>query len=287
MNYVLVSIGTIPDYIKKTINSILTVDKDAKIFFCSDQKIQLKDIEIVDLNDIGSDLTNKIKKNDIFKDTIYESNPLWSTSLLRIFYLRDIQKELNLEKLIHFDNDILIYKSYEEIKEYFDLSKFNITPASENRLIFGYSFIPNYEIFNTLCHSLDKKIDEGIKKDWEFNNFSPPNEMDLLGMVYRQETTLFNLLPILPYNSSIIFDPLSYGMYIDGTHTEPRKFYSKRKIDFNDLIGVELYSKRIKTKFIDNNPLVYWDNKTFKMSNLHIHSKRFEKFLPKGYKDYV
>ena len=58
-------------------------------------------------------------------------------------------------------------------------------------------------------------------------------------------------------------------------------------IDFNDLIGVELYSKRIKTKFIDNNPLVYWDNKTFKMSNLHIHSKRFEKFLPKGYKDYV
>ena len=287
MNYVLVSIGTIPDYIKKTINSILTVDKDAKIFFCSDQKIQLKDIEIVDLNDIVSDLTNKIKKNDIFKDTIYESNPLWSTSLLRIFYLRDIQKELNLEKLIHFDNDILIYKPYEEIKEYFDLSKFNITPASENRLIFGYSFIPNYEIFNTLCHSLDKKIDEGIKKDWEFNNFSPPNEMDLLGMVYRQETTLFNLLPILPYDSSIIFDPLSYGMYIDGTHTEPRKFYSKRKVDFNDLIGVELYSKRIKTKFIDNNPLVYWDNKTFKMSNLHIHSKRFEKFLPKGYKDYV
>ena len=287
MNYVLISIGTIPDYIKKTINSILTVDKDAKIFFCSDQKIQLKDIEIVDLNDIVSDLTNKIKKNDIFKDTIYESNPLWSTSLLRIFYLRDIQKELNLEKLIHFDNDILIYKPYEEIKEYFDLSKFNITPASENRLIFGYSFIPNYEIFNTLCHSLDKKIDEGIKKDWEFNNFSPPNEMDLLGMVYRQETTLFNLLPILPYDSSIIFDPLSYGMYIDGTHTEPRKFYSKRKIDFNDLIGVELYSKRIKTKFIDNNPLVYWDNKTFKMSNLHIHSKRFEKFLPKGYKDYV
>ena len=220
MNYVLVSIGTIPDYIKKTINSILTVDKDAKIFFCSDQKIQLKDIEIVDLNDIVSDLTNKIKKNDIFKDTIYESNPLWSTSLLRIFYLRDIQKELNLEKLIHFDNDILIYKPYEEIKEYFDLSKFNITPASENRLIFGYSFIPNYEIFNTLCHSLDKKIDEGIKKDWEFNNFSPPNEMDLLGMVYRQETTLFNLLPILPYDSSIIFDPLSYGMYIDGTHTD-------------------------------------------------------------------
>ena len=76
-------------------------------------------------------------------------------------------------------------------------------------------------------------------------------------------------------------------MYIDGSHTNPRKFYSRRQLDFNDIIGVELYSKRIKTKFVNNMPVVYWDNITFEMSNLHIHSKRFEKFLPKEYKNYI
>ncbi len=287
MNYVLVSIGTIPSYINKTINSILTVDKDAKIFLGSDQKTDFKNIETINLEDIVSEQTKKIKNNDIFKGTIYESNPLWSTSLLRIFYLRDIQKELNLEPLIHFDNDILIYKPYEELKEYFDFSKFNITPASKNRLIFGYSFIPNHDIFNKLCESLDNKIEEGIDKDWEFNNFSPPNEMDLMGMIYNKESSYFNFLPILPYDSSIIFDPLSYGMYIDGSHTNPRRFYSRRQVDFNDVIGVELYSKRIETKFVNSNPIVYWDDQTFEMSNLHIHSKRFDKFLPKGYKNYI
>tara|TARA_B100000579_G_scaffold437745_1_gene468734 strand:- start:3394 stop:4242 length:849 start_codon:yes stop_codon:yes gene_type:complete len=282
-----VSIGTIPSYINKTINSILTVDKDAKIFLGSDQKTDFKNIETINLEDIVSEQTKKIKNNDIFKGTIYESNPLWSTSLLRIFYLRDIQKELNLEPLIHFDNDILIYKPYEELKEYFDFSKFNITPASKNRLIFGYSFIPNHDIFNKLCESLDNKIEEGIDKDWEFNNFSPPNEMDLMGMIYNKESSYFNFLPILPYDSSIIFDPLSYGMYIDGSHTNPRRFYSRRQVDFNDVIGVELYSKRIETKFVNSNPIVYWDDQTFEMSNLHIHSKRFDKFLPKGYKNYI
>ena len=112
--------------------------------------------------------------------------------------------------------------------------------------IFGYSLIQNYDIFNEICKLLDKKIEEGIKKDWDFNNFIPPTEMDLLAMIYKEKGNLFNLLPVLPYDSSIIFDPLSYGMYIDGSHTSPRKFYSRRYIDFNDEIGVELFSKRIK-----------------------------------------
>ena len=96
MNYVLVSIGVIPSYIRKTINSILSVDKDAKIYLGTDQKIDFEKVEYVNLQEVVSDQTNKIKNNDIFKGTIYESNPLWSTSLLRIFYLRDIQKKCNI-----------------------------------------------------------------------------------------------------------------------------------------------------------------------------------------------
>jgi hypothetical protein len=165
VNYVLVSIGTIPDYIRNSINSILTVDKDAKIYLCTDQKIKFQNIKIIDLKEIVSDQTIKIKENDIFKGTIFEGNPLWSTSLLRIFYLRDAQKNLNLKNVIHFDNDILIYKPYEELKDFFEPSSFSITPSSRNRLIFGYSFIPTFEILNNLCNSLDNKIQESIKKD--------------------------------------------------------------------------------------------------------------------------
>ena len=68
-----------------------------QIFFCSDQKIQLKDIEIVDLNDIVSDLTNKIKKMIYLKT-------LFTVTLVEYFFTKNIlfkrhTKELNLEKL--------------------------------------------------------------------------------------------------------------------------------------------------------------------------------------------
>ena len=92
------SIGIIQSFMDITVNSILTVDKDAKIYLCSDQKIhfhnieKFQNIEIINLEDVVSDQTNKIKKYDIFKGTIFESNPLWGRALLRIFYLRDIQK---------------------------------------------------------------------------------------------------------------------------------------------------------------------------------------------------
>ena len=288
MDYVLVSIGTIPTYLDKTINTIFSVDKNSKIYLCTDQTVEFKNVKIINLNEIISSQTKKISDQNIYKGTIFESNPLWITSLLRIFYLRDFQRSLNKTSIVHFDNDILIYKSFDEIFDQFHSSKFCITPASKNRLIFGYSYIPNIDNFEKICDALEKLIDKGINENWEFNNFSPHNEMDLLGMIYNQNNALFHLLPTLPYYSNIIFDPLDYGRYIDGSHTKPKKFFStRRELDFNQNIGVELYSKRIKTKFENYLPKVVWEKEEFTLSNLHIHSKRFEKFLPKNYKSFI
>lgn len=284
MNYVLISIGNIPDYIEFTINTILSVDKNAEIYVASDQYRKIKNVKIINLNDIESEKTKKIKDVNIYRDTIFDKNQLWLTSLLRIFYLRDLQNELSLKKIVHFDNDILIYKSFNKIESCFDKKKFNITPSSSRRLIFGYSFIPNYEIYNKICTDLEKLIILGEDMNWAFNNNTPPNEMDLLGMIYKNNSKLFNLLPNLPYDSNVLFDPSSYGQYIDGTHMYPKKFYSRKSINFNDSIGVELYSKRIRVKFKNYKPIVYWGDKEYELSNLHIHSKRLNKFLPKEYK---
>ena len=286
MNYVLISIGKLPDYLNYTINTILSVDKDAKIILGSDQYTHFKNIELVDLKEITSVQTNKIIDLNIFRGSIFEKNPLWITSLLRIFYLRDLQKNLHLTKLVHFDNDVLIYKPFNDICTPINSNKFNITSSSSRRLIFGYSAIYDISVFDKVCNLLESRIDEGISTNWEFNNNTPPNEMDLLGMIYQENPEVFNLLPNLPYESDIIFDHLGYGMYLDGSHTHPRKFYSRRAINFNDTVGVELYSKRIHAKFQNNEPLVIWNKKKYALTNLHVHSKRFNRFLPSNYSTY-
>ena len=87
MNYVLTLIGYFPEYIKYVINSILSVDKDANIYLCHDRtnKVNFKNISEVNLNEITSDYLNQFNELNVFENTIFENNPLWVTSVQRIF----------------------------------------------------------------------------------------------------------------------------------------------------------------------------------------------------------
>ena len=109
MNYVLVLINYKPDYLIHTINTILSVDKDAKIYLFSDKKIEYKNIEFINLHDINSKNASEFLSLDIYKTSIFEENPLWKTASLRGFYLSEILDYLKINSFVHFDNDVLIY----------------------------------------------------------------------------------------------------------------------------------------------------------------------------------
>ena len=70
MNYVLVSVGKIPEYIKFTLNSILSVDKDANIILCSDQKNieNFKNIKIIDIRSLNNNKVEEFKSLNLYKN---------------------------------------------------------------------------------------------------------------------------------------------------------------------------------------------------------------------------
>ena len=290
MNYVLILINYFPDYLKFIVNSILSVDKDAKIHICSNQEVKFKNTEFINLNEIDSEGIDEFKSMNIFKGTVFEDNSLWVTSILRIFYLKEISKLFQNEGLVHFDNDVIIYEPFKNINiQTFDKKKFNITPASEKKFVFGYSYIDNPEPLEHICKLINDISAYGKKHQWEFTYGKPFNEMLFLGEIYKQNNNLINPLPTLPYgNSKLVFDPSNYGQYFDGTHMHPKKYFRRKKFyNLNEYIDTEISVKRIKPKFKNNKPFISWENKTFNLVNLHIHSKRFEKFLPKSYKNYI
>ena len=82
-----------------------------------------------------------------------------------------------------------------------------------------------------------------------------------------------------------IFDPASYGQYLDGTHLKRGNYIFKRRwVSTSIEVGRELKSKRITVKFRNNKPIVIFNNKSFELANLHVHSKRLKKFLPLKYR---
>ena len=80
-----------------------------------------------------------------------QDNYLWKSSLYRLFYINSLIEEFSINNFIHFDLDVLIYKSFDEIKHVFKPNKINITPGNESNIILGYCYVDEKKIFNELC----------------------------------------------------------------------------------------------------------------------------------------
>ena len=227
---------------------------------------------------------------DYYDNTPYskEKYPLFFTSALRIYSLHEISNRLKIDSFIHFDNDVLIYKSFKELNrnKLFVKDKINITQSNFNDLLFGYSYFPTNILTKKLIEEFDsllKNIDSLTK---HYGKGSPLHEMRMLNIIKEKNDDMFNILPSLPYSSdiNIIFDPASYGQFFNGMHHRRGNYIFKRRwVNTKDIVGREIKSKRIVPKFSNNLPSVQFKNKNVSLTNLHIHSKNLDKFLPNNY----
>ena len=289
MNYLLFHIGKLPNHFYVCINNILSVDKDANIYLLTDSNLELKGINVLNIEELSELLTKKEEILSIFKDTILESNPLWYTSFLRVFGLSYASKYFDIKKFVHFDNDVLIYKSFSKIMEsdVIKQNKINITQIDETKLVFGYSYFDNQENLKVLEDFFEKVLNNTSYFMNNFHKGKPLNEMRVLKLAAESDPSRFSVLPSLPYQNKTIFDPASYGQYLNGTHAKRGNFIFKRRwISTNHIVGRELKSKRVKAIFKNQQPSVLFENKSYDLVNLHVHSKNLNKFVGPSYKEY-
>tara|TARA_B100002019_G_C21222200_1_gene575347 strand:- start:358 stop:1227 length:870 start_codon:yes stop_codon:yes gene_type:complete len=284
LNYILFYKGRLPKYLKYSINTILQVDKTSKVFFITDQKIEIVDkrVKVFQIKDLDSKYIKRIYQEDYFSG---EQNDLWETSLMRVFYINELVNLENIEEFIHFDLDVLIYKSFEEIKSSFLMNKINITQLTKNFLVFGYLFIPKKHLYNELTEIIFKIFENRFYYEKKYYDTKRLNEMKMLFIAYDKNPELFNLIQVLPNkNISHVFDPGSYGQFLGGTHN---KKFSKGFIDSEHIVGSEILKKNIKPATLKNKYGVIKDDTFYELANLHVHSKKLKNFLPQNYKNII
>jgi len=271
VNYLLIHEGPIPKHIKYCIDQINKIDENSKVFLGINSNDYFGNVEKINLKEVVSERTKEIIKLNIFSS---ENNQLWITSLLRLFYLSDVANYVKIDKFVHFDNDVLIFKRFDDIKEEFNNSKFNITPLSENMLIFGYSFVPKIKIYDQILDRIYRYlINLGSEKLINLKS-KELNEMKLLYSIYKENKEKFNLLNVLPNSSNYIFDPASYGQYLTGTKDK----FTKKFIDENHIAGHAMKNEGFLPYFYNHYPELVFKNKKYESVNLHIHSKKLKKY---------
>jgi hypothetical protein len=167
---------------------------------------------------------------------------------------------------------VLVYYSSNNL---IDLEDENyLTQHKTTEYTFGFSVFKNLDKFNNLVENLYNLILIGEQNVRQL--LGETHEMRLLGHCGANLITPLPGHPKLttPFNN-FIFDPSSYGQFIDGTPAgHPPGF-----IDKSQLIGSVFDLEQPTIYFQDKKPILIYKEKDYKIFNLHMHSKKLQKYL--------
>jgi hypothetical protein len=268
--------GNFPAHLNVCLKQIQKTQNNYDIFLLTDQTLtNTKNVNIVPLKDLQN---QELESVDFYKS---DNDPLWRTSFERFFYINQFILQNNIDNIIHFDNDVLLYQDLENIIH--DLAKhvtnLGITQHKTDEFVCGFTFIKNKNSLQQICNELLDLAKHGTTK-LETILGSMPHEMRLLGHIYKT-TDLITSLPGLPFNEDTnevnsldyVFDPSTYGQYF-GANNTVHSSNTQRLIDKYIVDGtiVPTFDRELMKPFI-----IYKDKK-IPIINLHIHSKKLTDF---------
>jgi hypothetical protein len=252
----------IPDHLLHCLRQLLFVEPDCKIVLCTDSNITFNEsrIDTINLNDLSiPDI------GDYFK---YELDPLWVTSLQRVFILNSFLQKTT-EDVVHFDNDVLIYHPLKNIVN--ELTEdVHITPQKTTEHVFGCSIIKNREKYNLLATNVYNAVVKG-KQFVLSETGDQAHEMRLINHYGKQYIKDLPIHPSLGSINQMFFDPITYGQYFGGVHGGPGPGF----IDKDHIAG-KIIENNLKPIMIDNEPVIEYNNDIYKLINLHVHGKNLE-----------
>jgi hypothetical protein len=225
----------------------------------------------------------------IHKNIIYGGSDYWCVTAIRLFFIYEYVLKNNISNFFHFENDIMIY---EDLKNILNIIKTNslytnqiaMTRGTSNKIMSGFMFISDVESLNHLLSEIIFYLE--TKLDLFSFGIDHINEMALIHIYQIKNPNRLINLPILPNNNltkdfelyQSVFDPATYGQFLDGTPGSPGI-----SIIPDSIIGSEFGNSTIPILFevVDGLkiPFVIYNDAKFKINSLHIHSKRLHLFL--------
>jgi hypothetical protein len=230
------------------------------------------------------------KRFEIAKKINFYGHPstnFWLYSLSRFFFIEDYVVANKINDFVIYENDILIYSDLNNMIEKLSITYKNIaiTIGDDSRATTGFSFFKSYKDLIRLNDDIIKIVETHSEmKDIEKNYCECcPSEMVFIRKISKDKDYI-KPLPLFPeddYYSDLnfIFDPASYGQFLGGT--SPDNGDLSTFIDTSTYIGKKLLNEEFKVNFSkEKGPtIIDKNNKTTKIYNLHIHSKKLCKFM--------
>lgn len=300
---ILIHIGqTLPEYLNDFLSQFRKFNRDYDTIFltnqinCSNQIFINHRIRTYPIENLLNNRINHFIKlfgygnyNTVYKHIIYGGTDYWCVTAIRLFLIYEYALKHNISKFFHFENDIMIYEDLINIEVIIKSNnlysnQIAITRGTPNKIMTGFMFVNGLDTLNHLLAEITNYLERKL------NLFSfgidHLNEMGLLHVYQINNPDKLVNLPILPNNNltkdfelfQSVFDPATYGQYLDGTPGTPGV-----SILPDSLISSEFNKSNIQIIFeiIDGFkvPFIVYNGIKYRINSLHIHSKRLNLFL--------
>lgn len=300
-NIILVHIGHLfPDYINDCVKQLKIFNENVSIYLILDEehfdKIHDKNIILISSKELYDEKIQKfIDENKNLMRTFRQG--FWLYTTLRFMYLSKLIIKKDLENVFHFENDVMVYYDLTENLDKFidNCGDMSCTFEHDDRCVPSFIFIKNKYI-------MDKLTDFMLENNNYFDN-----DMILLSQFKKKYNTVKNLPIIFPeyaekfemktvknitttdklqyhHNFNIfnsIFDAAALGHYVDGNDWRNSKTQREGYINETSLFQCNNFTQIgwMKDDKKRKVPFVEFNNKKYKINNLHIHSKKLKKFF--------
>jgi hypothetical protein len=300
---ILTHIGeTLPEYIDTFLTQLRKFNNQIEIVFLvnennvnntvfTNHNIKTYSIEHLD-NTLTNQFINKFGHGDINsskKHIVYGSPDYWCVTSTRLFYIYEYCKIFNIKEYFHFENDIMVYSDVNDIlsiiKDNNLYENIAITRGTNNKIMTGFMYVGDNDIMGDILKSFILYLDN--KADLFKYGIDMINEMGLLHIYQIKNPEKLVNLPTFPNEIltqdfkyfNTIFDPATYGQYLDGIPSNPGI-----SILPDSYIGDEIRkdsSISITFESVDDLRIPYlnYGDEKIKINTLHIHSKRLYLFL--------
>lgn len=317
-NIAFVYIGnSLPAHAYRTIKQARVFNPESQIFLITSPRIysslSKKDsfLKKTNLTLVHTRQLTPTKEHQIFKKTNQLNNSFrngfWRLATERFFYLLDFMESQNVKNVFHFESDVMLYANVSELLSCIKTIPCDLcaTLQTKNNCVPGIVYIRNANALRNLCTFINKK-------HIDYKGSHPLidlNDMNTLAEFHSEQKGLsFELFPLLmpdyakiykrrnidfPHNNTTlsfletnfnlfdnyIFDAAALGIYLDGYDRRNNPDSSAGAIHYKALFNPAHFNFFWRKDSLGRKvPFILFNDKTYRIANLHFHSKNVKKF---------
>jgi hypothetical protein len=263
---VLISAGNFQDYIKYNIKNLLLFGNNnitvitEKEYFKELTEFPINLVDCKELDDLNYNMNSRLDRQ--FR------NGFWHLCSLRLFYLYSYMNKFNKINIIHLENDVMVFENLELLN--FIENNIYVTYDAPNRVIPGFIFVPNKEIFKPVIDNYN----------FSLNDMENLNRYDLepLPITFSMYENI-NKYNKNFVNFNYIFDAAAIGQYLGGVDKRNQDGDTRGFINETCIVKYNNFNFYWIKKDNLYRPCVYIYSKYVPIINLHIHSKELYKFM--------